>query len=62
MTKEDFIRREMNIWGEDYIFSLIDRGYDPVQLVIEGKLRWWWVLPTHITSGEDHTNQLLTQA
>lgn len=62
MTKQEFIQREINIWGVDYIFSLIDRGYDPVQLVIEGKLRWWWTIPTQVKQHTNGGNQLLTQA
>jgi hypothetical protein len=62
VTKEDYIRREMDIWGEDYIFDLIDRGYEAVELAINGKLRWWWVLPRQAASGGSGENPLLTQA
>ena len=42
MTKQEFINKEMNVWGENYVFDLIDRGYEPVELVVNDKLRWWW--------------------
>jgi len=53
MNENDFIKREINVWGEDYVFDLIDRGYKPVQLVMNDKLRWWWI--------KDGENELLTQ-
>lgn len=43
MTKDEFISREVSVWGEDYIFDLIDCGYKPAQLEMFGKLQWWWV-------------------
>lgn len=47
MTREEFINREVAIWGEDYIFDLLDRGYEP-KLTSEG---WRWFAPviTRIT-------------
>lgn len=45
MTREDFINREVSIWGEDYIFDLIDRGYEPIELVGNDGSKWSWKLP-----------------
>lgn len=44
MTREDYIKREMSIWGEDCVNDLFDSGYDVVELVVFGELRWWWIL------------------
>ena len=44
MTKQEFIDREVTTWGEDYIFDLIDRGYEAVEMVIDGTTKWWWKL------------------
>jgi hypothetical protein len=44
MTETDFVKSEIAVWGEDYIFSLIERGYSPV-LTDNG---WFWLL-TQIT-------------
>lgn len=41
MTIEEFIRSEMIVWGEDYIYDLIDRGYEPI-LTNKG---WKWITP-----------------
>ena len=54
-TENEFIKSEINKWGFDYIDDLLGRGYSPVQLVVNGKLRWWWVLNPTPT-----TNELLT--
>ena len=51
MNETEFIKSEIAVWGEDYVFDLIDRGYTPVQLVINGSLRWWWKLSTYDRSG-----------
>jgi len=40
MTENEFIKRECSIWGEDYIFDLIERGYVPV-LTDHG---WKWMV------------------
>lgn len=39
-TKTDFFKREIAIWGEDEIYDLIERGYEPV-LTDKG---WYWLL------------------
>jgi hypothetical protein len=51
MTKQEFINSEIAKWGEDYIFDLIDNGYEPVEMVVSGGsfgnggIRWWWRNP-----------------
>lgn len=55
MTETEFIQHEIAVWGVDYVFDLLDRGYTPTQLIVNGTLRWWWILP------KNHSNQLLTQ-
>lgn len=43
ITKDEFIAKEVATWGEDYIFDLIDRGYEAVELVDEmGGTKWSW--------------------
>jgi len=45
MTLDQFINREVATWGEDYIFSLLDRGYEAVELTDNaGQTKWTWVL------------------
>ena len=45
MTLSDFINREIATWGEDYIFSLLDRGYEAVELHDGmGHTKWTWRL------------------
>ena len=46
MTQTEFINREIAVWGEDEIFSLIDRGYTPVELTdtMTGSVKWVWLL------------------
>lgn len=38
MTKEEFINREVYVWGEDYIFDLIDKGYNVIE--VNGVFKW----------------------
>lgn len=40
MTQDQFIKSEIAVWGEDYIFDLIERGYSPM-LTDNG---WYWLL------------------
>jgi len=45
MTQDEFIDREIATWGQDYIFDLIDRGYEAVRLIDgTGQMRWSWRL------------------
>ena len=45
MTKDQFINREVTTWGEDYIFDLLDRGYEAIELIDQtGQTRWSWRL------------------
>jgi len=45
MTREEFINREIRVWGEDYIFDLLDRGYEVRHLhTPDGGSKWSWVL------------------
>lgn len=44
MTKDQFIQQQVATWGEDYIFDLIDKGYEAVEYDWNGTIRWWWVL------------------
>jgi len=61
MTAEEYIKKEIATWGEDYVDSLFDRGYIPVELIVDGELRWWWRLDTDNVSRESVTNIPLTQ-
>jgi len=45
MTKQEFINHELDMWGEDEVFNLIDKGFEPVQLLNElGEVKWTWRL------------------
>jgi len=45
MTEQEFINKEIAIWGEDYIFNLVDRGYKAACLISRsGEMKWSWVL------------------
>jgi len=61
MTASEFIQREIAIWGEDYVDNLLDRGYLPIELTVDGKLKWWWRLDTDNVSRESVRNIPLTQ-
>lgn len=39
ITADEYLRREISVWGEDYVYDLIDRGYTPVKLS-NGKWSW----------------------
>lgn len=43
MTIDEFIKREIAVWGEDHVESLIDKNFVPV-LLSDG--RWNWLLTT----------------
>lgn len=40
ITESQFVKSEMAVWGEDYVYDLIERGYSPV-LTDNG---WYWLL------------------
>ena len=46
MELDTFINREIDLWGEDYIVSLLDQGYTPVMSDRGPK----WFLPIQETS------------
>ena len=53
MTEDQFIVKEIATWGEDYIFALIDRGYEARCLISRsGEMKWTWVQPVK-THAED---------
>lgn len=41
MTLDDFVKHECRVWGEDYVYDLMDRGYT-VHLTDRG---WRWFAP-----------------
>jgi hypothetical protein len=47
MTVDQFIAKEIAVWGEDYIFSLIDSGYTPV-LTDDGNYKWLAPIPREV--------------
>jgi hypothetical protein len=45
VTMQEFIDKEIAVWGEDYVFDLFDKGYEPIALMREmGGIRWSWKL------------------
>jgi len=38
-TEQNFLDREIAVWGEDYVFDLLDKGYKIVQRD-DGKFGW----------------------
>jgi hypothetical protein len=47
MSDTEFVMREIDLWGEDKILALLDRGYTPI-LVRDnrtGNTKWTWQLP-----------------
>jgi hypothetical protein len=48
LTETQFINSEIAVWTEEYIFDLIERGYEPIALTDEetGKQVWRWVNTT----------------
>jgi len=50
LTLEQFIEREIIVWGEDYVFDLLDKGYMPVLLTDQtGSDCWKW---RYVTNAE----------
>jgi hypothetical protein len=45
-TQEQFVNKEIEVWGFDYISDLFDKGYEPLEILDErtGKLKWTWHL------------------
>lgn len=43
-TKTDFFHREVHVWGEEYVYDLVERGYTPI-LTTEG---WRWMIVTNV--------------
>lgn len=59
MTETEFMRRELTLWGESYVFDLVDRGYVPT-LTTQG---WRWLLtrqetPYTSTIGDNEWNSI----
>lgn len=44
MTREQFISREIATWGEDYIFTLFEKGYVAIKLTNGSHVKWTWGL------------------
>jgi hypothetical protein len=45
MTSDEFITSEVNVWGMDYVFELLDAGYSPIELISEtGQIKWTWIM------------------
>jgi hypothetical protein len=56
MTHDEFINKEVATWGEDYIFALLDSGFEPVELVSEtGEVKWTWIKQSLTTLGKSAT-------
>lgn len=63
MTYEQFIKREMHVWGEDCVFDLFDRGYKVVLLVTDtGQTKWTWKMPVTHERGLTLASQSATLA
>lgn len=59
MNEFEFIKHEMAVWGEDYIESLLNSGFEPVQVRTQaGVVKWTWRLPVVSsntgTTGSNH--------
>jgi hypothetical protein len=39
ITQDEFVKREIAVWGEDYVYDLIDRDFTPV--LLNGN-KWVW--------------------
>ena len=47
MTRDEYINREIAVWGFDYIADLFDKGYEVVALTTQtGATKFSWVLTT----------------
>lgn len=44
LTEDEFLKKEIVLWGENYIFDLVDRGYT-LKLTTAG---WRWILPASV--------------
>lgn len=47
ISETEFLNREIAVWGEDYVFDLIDRGYELIPLTDSktGSVKWAWIMP-----------------
>lgn len=54
MELNDFINKEIELWGEDYIVSLLDQGYMPVMSDRGPK----WLAPEIATNSLDNSTEL----
>lgn len=47
MTLDEFLKSEIAVWGEDYIFDLLDKGYELTELTdnLTGSVKWAWIMP-----------------
>lgn len=43
-TQDDFIKREIEVWGIDYITDLFDKGYDAIKTTAG----WKWQMPVAV--------------
>jgi hypothetical protein len=60
MTENDFIKSEIEIWGEDYILDLLDRGFTPVLLhTVNQVAKWSWL---HTQTANPTTHNAFTSA
>lgn len=41
MTREEFLTHEIYVWGEKYIFDLLDKGYS----LTHTSGGWRWIVP-----------------
>lgn len=44
MTRAQFVNKQIEIWGFDYISDLFDKGYEPIQMRdnFTGEVKWTW--------------------
>lgn len=47
MTESEFIAKEVAVWGEDYVFDLLDKGYVPAFITSLNK--WVFLNKAQIT-------------
>lgn len=46
MNEHDFVRQEIDRWGEGYVETLLERGYKIVQSVDRyGNVKFGWLAP-----------------
>lgn len=46
LTEQDFLNREIKVWGFEYIENLLESGFEPKLTTKD----WTWILPLRVST------------